>query len=42
MFTCIHSTAAQTIQKVLKYWRQNIQKYTIGLYDEASVKLAIL
>ena len=38
----IHSTTARTIQKVFKYWRQNIKKYTIGVHDEVCVRLAIL
>ena len=29
----IHRTTVQTVQKVLKYWTQNIKKYTMGVYD---------
>ena len=32
----------QTIQKVLKYWTQNIEKYTMGVHDEVCVGLTIL
>ena len=38
----IHSTTALTIQKVIKYWTQNIKKYTKGMYDEVCVRLTIL
>ena len=27
------------IQKLLKYWRENFKKYTIGVYDEVCVRL---